>query len=186
MKKIVLLMFALVAMCANAQEINLDKKDENGRLIMCKQESMRSFSDKVLFDCALSRSQIYDEVYWQISLVVKQLYSISIPKGSRLLIKLKDDSIIELKSINDVEDRIGDAQVIGSSVISQYTVFPTYSVTEEQIAQISQGVKKIRVETSLQPIDKEFKKDKMGKIIEGQYKVISERAKTSNNFNEGF
>ena len=179
-------MFALVAMCANAQEINLDKTDENTRLIMCASESMRSFSDKVVFECALSRTEIYKRVEWQLSLTIKQLYPITINKGSRLLIKMNDDSVIELKTINEQSDEIGNSQVVGSSVISQYTVFPIYSVTEEQIAQISQGVKKIRVETSLEPIDKEFKKDKMGKIIEGQYKVISERAKTSNNFNEGF
>lgn len=186
MKKLFLCMFAMVAMCANAQEISLDKSDENTRLIMCASESMRSFSDKVIFECSLSRSELFNKVTWQISLTIKQLYPITINKDSRLLIKLKDDSIIELTSANDQSDEIGNSQLVGTSVITQYTIFPIYRVTEEQIAQISQGVKKIRVETSLDPIDKEFKKDKMGKIIEGQYKLIGERAKTSNNFREGF
>lgn len=112
--------------------------------------------------------------FYDLSIKAVQQNPITIPEGSELLIKLIDDSVIKLKTKIEYSDKIGEVKNIGGYVFTQYTVIPSYAITPEQIDLISKGVKKIRIKNLLEPIDKEFKKDKIGKVITKEYKIIQD------------
>lgn len=187
MKKLLLFVFiSLSSIFSFSQTIEIDKVTENGmRLLIGSKEPIRSLTDKYYIFVSLNASQYHDEVTYSLSLRVNANIPISVPRGSRLLIKLKNDSVMQLKTITEESDKIGKV-VTGAIIHRNYSVFPNFDVTPEQIEAISNGVKKIRLETSLDPIDKEFKKDKMGRIIKKEYALIQEALQKDKSFSDGF
>lgn len=190
MKKLVLFLLLIFPLVSNAQTIELDKVDEHGdRYIYCSFENLRSFSDKYIFSISLNASHPKDspeKVFYDIFLRTGANVPLAVPNGGRLLIKLKDDSIIELKTNTDFSDKIGKVQNAGTLVYTYYSITPIFSVTPEQIEQISKGVKKIRLETTTDPIDKEFKKDKIGKTIKVEYELLKQALQQNKSFSDGF
>ena len=114
------------------------------------------------------------------------LSPITVPKGGKLLIKLMDDSIIELSTIMEYAGTVRDVHNINGYVYSDYTIFPSFPLSTEQIDQISKGVKKIRLETTLDVVDKEFKKDKIGQIISVEYDLIKSALSQKKSFSDDF
>ena len=102
----------------------------------------------------------------------------------KLLIKLMDDGVISLDgqllgnlSKSDGGVVISKVYVASSHFISE-AKFP---ITKEQISQFSKGIKKLRLNTSPKYHEKEWKKDKIGKILYESYKKSS-----PNSFEDGF
>ncbi len=191
MRKLLLVMFTLVigSTYTYSQSIDMDKTDEHGdRYIYCSFESIRSMMDKYMFFVSLNAAQNgtnKEDVIYSIILRTNATAPLSVPKDGRLLIKLMDDSIIELKTEIEYSDNVGEVRT-GSIVYTAYSIFPSFVVTPEQIALISKGVKKIRLETTLDPIDKEYKKDKMGKIIKAEYNLINQALSQTKSFSDDF
>lgn len=116
------------------------------------------------------------------TLIYKLKYAYDFPCESKILLKLKDDSIIELTSIyrTSLKDYITQF-----NPKMQFTVFcrAQFPITEEQLKRCFKGIKKIRVEvltldeeTNLiakEHVDKDFKKDKIGKELEKWYDEIN-------------
>lgn len=188
MKKVLLaILFILSSAYTYAQKIDLDKVENGERFIICSLENVRSMSDKVVFSVGLSAAQNKDEkVFYSILLSATSTKPITVPKNGKLLIKLQDDSILELTTMIEYSDKIGKVNNVAGYVYTGYTVTPSFGVTPDQIDKIKQGVKKIRLETSLEAIDKEFKKDKIGKVIETEYNLIKGALATKKTFSEGF
>lgn len=67
--------------------------------------------------------------------------NITIPHGGKLLIRLKDDSIMELSNSNSLNTTIG-----------------SYPISEEQLLNMGRGITKMRVETEKKYQDFNFKK----------------------------
>lgn len=189
MKKLLLFVFtSLSSLFSFSQTIEIDKVNEKGdRYISGSLEPIRSLMDKYYFFVSLDAFQAKgdDEVTYSIVLRTNANAPISVPKGGRLLIKLKDDSVMELRTLIEYSDKIGEV-VTGAIVHTNYSVSPSFTVTPKQIDSISKGVKKIRLETSLDPIDKEFKKDKMGRIIKEEYDLIQKALQKDKSFSDGF
>lgn len=189
MKKLLLFVFiSLSSLFSFSQTIEIDKVNEKGdRYISGSLEPIRSLMDKYYFFVSLDAFQAKgdDEVTYSIVLRTNANSPISVPKGGRLLIKLEDDSVIELRTLIEYSDKIGEV-VTGAIVHTNYSVSPSFVVTPKQINKISEGVKKIRLETSLDPIDKVFKKDKMGRIIKEEYALIQEALQKDKSFSDGF
>lgn len=179
--------FIMCSMNTAAQKIDLDKVDNGERTIMCSHENVRSMKDKVVFSVALNAEQNKSgQVFYNFSLKATALSPITVPKGGKLLIKLMDDSIIELSTVMEYAGTVRDVHNVNGFVFSDYTIFPTFLVTEEQIDKISKGVKKIRLETTMEPADKEFKKDKIGNIVSAEYELIKKALLQKKSFNDGF
>ncbi len=189
MKKLVLLaVLILSSIFSFAQTIETDKINEKGdRLIAGSLEPIRSFTDKHYFFVALYAFQAKgdDEASYSIILQTNSTTPISVPQGGRLLIRLQDDSVMELRTLIEYTDKVGKV-ITGAIVHTNYSIQPSFDVTPEQIDKISKGVKKIRLETSLDPIDKEFKKDKMGRVIKEEYALIQEALQKEKSFSDGF
>lgn len=189
MKKLLLFVFtSLSSLFSFSQTIEIDKVDEKGdRYISGSLEPIRSFTDKHYFFVSLDAFQAKgdEEASYSIILRTNSTSPISVPKGGRLLIRLQDDSVMELKTLIEYTDKVGEV-ITGAIVHTNYSVSPSFIVTPEQIDAISKGVKKIRLETSLDPIDKEFKKDKMGRVIKEEYALIQKALQKDKSFSDGF
>lgn len=191
MKKITFLLVVLfVTLNGYAQKIESDKFDDKGyRYIYCSLESIRSMMDKYVFFVSLNAVQSKndtEDITYDIFLRTNANVPLTVPKGGRLLIKLQNDSVIELKTDIEFSDKIGKVQHSNSLVYTNYSITPIFTVSTDQIEKISMGVKKIRLETSLDPIDKEFKKDKMGKILSTEYDLIKSALLKEKSFSDDF
>lgn len=175
-------------MSALSQEIEYDKILNGERSIMCKYENVRSMKDKTVFSVALSAEQNTEkDLSYFFSLKTTSNTPITVPQGGRLLLKLDDDSIIELKTLTKYAGTVRDVHNINGYVFSDYTIFPSFPINEVQINKLAKGVKKIRLETTDGYRDKEFKKDKIGIAIKGQYGLLQNQLKkASNDIKEGF
>lgn len=188
MKKI-LLFTTIISLSSSvfAQKIELDKIDNGERTIMCSHENVRSMKDKVVFSVALGANQNKSgETIYNLSLKTTASSPITVPKSGKLLIKLMDDSIIELSTLMEYAGTVRDVHNINGYVFSDYTIYPAFILTTEQIEVIKNGVKKIRLETTTGNIDKDFKKDKIGPIISAEYKLLNEALATKKSFSEDF
>lgn len=188
--KQLLLLLALLPFYASAQKVELDKVDEHGdRYIYCSFESARSLSDKFVFFASLNavaKKSDSDDVIYTLFLRTNANVPLSVPKGGRLLIKLQDDSTIELKTDIEYSDKVGEVRSSQLMVYTNYSITPMFTLTKEQIEMISKGVNKIRLETITGPIDKAYKKDKIGKIVKAEYRLINEALKENKSFNDDF
>ena len=101
----------------------------------------------------------------------KNIYAYAFPCESKILLKLKDESILELTSIYHSDITIPTETTYWS--VSSRARFP---ITEEQLKKCFKGIKKIRVEVITldeesniivkKHVDKDFKKDKLGKNLD--------------------
>lgn len=179
MKKLFLsIILCLTSLLTFAQEIEYDKSANGERSIMCKYESVRSMKDKTVFSVALSAEQNKENITsYFLSLKTTSGTPITVPEGGKLLIKLKDDSVIELKTLMEYAGTVREVHNVNGFVFHDYTIFPAFPINDTQIEKISGGVKKIRLETVDGNRDKEFKKDKIGTVIEAQYELIQTKFK---------
>ena len=187
MKNILLIICFLCGINSFAQEIEYDKTENGERSIMCKYENIRSMKDKTVFSVALMVEQDKEKnVFYFLSLKTTSNTPITVDKGGSLLIKLNDDSILELHTMMEYAGTVGDVHNINGFVYSDYTIHPAFAINEEQIKQMFDGVKKIRLVTTTDYRDKEFKKDKIGVAIKAQYELIQEKLKETTSITDGF
>ena len=102
----------------------------------------------------------------------------------KLLIKLMDDEVIPLDGqlLGNMSKSDGGVVVSGIYVASNHFISEAkFPISKEQISQFSKGIKKLRLNTSPKYHEKEWKKDKIGKILYESYKKSS-----PNSFEDGF
>lgn len=102
----------------------------------------------------------------------------------KLLIKLMNNEIISLDGqlIGNMSKSDGGVIVSGIYVASNHFISEAkFPVSKEQISLFSKGIRKLRLNTSPKYHEKEWKKDKIGKILYESYKKCS-----SNSFEDGF
>ena len=94
----------------------------------------------------------------------------------KLLIKLMDDEVISLDGqlLGNMSKSNGGVVVSGIYVASNHFISEAkFPITKDQINLFSKGIKKLRLNTSPKYHEKEWKKDKIGKIIYESYKKSS-------------
>lgn len=102
----------------------------------------------------------------------------------KLLIKLMDDEVISLdgQPLGSLSKSDGGVVVSGYYVASNNFISEAkFLISKEQINLFSKGIKKLRLNTSPKYHEKEWKKDKIGKILYDSYIKSS-----SNSFEDGF
>lgn len=188
MKKLLLLILA-VSLFNNSfsQKIVVDKVNEHGeRFIFCSEKFVTTLRDMTKISVSLSAAkQANDVPLYSILVQIIQGYPFSIPKESRFLIKLTDDSVIELKSKEECSSKLKIDNLNGL-VIKSYKVNPSFYITKEQLLKVFSGVKKVRFETSLDNIDKEFNKDKIGIFLKKEFDLINETLGKEKDFSSDF
>lgn len=69
----------------------------------------------------------------------------SLPEGSKMFVKLDDDSIIELQTISGIEEYENESETMPQTHSDYYYIYPTYMATPEQINQmIEHKIVKVR------------------------------------------
>lgn len=110
--------------------------------------------------------------------------SIKMSDSPKLLLRLMDDTVLSLDgymlgSANKSEGAI----LIGYTAVAvnHYVTEAKFPISKEQVESLSKGVKKLRLNTSPNFHEKEWRKDKIGKKLYKKYKESS-----SNSFEDGF
>jgi hypothetical protein len=102
----------------------------------------------------------------------------------KLLLKLFDDSIIELagKNLSEVTKNEG-GYVVSGVMFSEniYIADVNFPITKDQMESLKKGVKKIRINSSPKYREKEWENDKIGKKLYKDYEKSS-----SNSFQDNF
>lgn len=109
---------------------------------------------------------------------INRKYAFAFPAHSKMLLKLEDDSIIELTAIYN-------KNITNPSEEKNFEAY--FPVSNDQLNQIFSGIKKLRVEIMVLDKDTEtivkdykdvdFKKDKMGKQIQEWYDEVNKEYK---------
>lgn len=193
MKRILLFLIVFIPLLGFSKttpQIVFDKVNSDGsRLIGCSNFPLNKFTDKYKTWISLSVIQIDDSVNYYISLKITASSPLHIKSNSSALIKLSTDKVIHLKTDFDYSDDIGEYQNMAN--ISIYTVNSMYPVSENLIQEITKyGIKKIRIETNLENIDKELNNNKLKELaifLEEEYQLLQNAIITKeNNIMEGF
>ena len=186
MKKLLLLLLLLSNISIYAQKVDIDKVADNSRYISCSLALARDMTAINVLSFGLSAIQTENTTTYLLRMKITSLNPISVPDNAKLLIKCKDDAVIELNALGEDNAYVRDVHIIGNIVISDYSAYPIYPVTKEQIQQMCTGIEKVRIETSGNAIDKVYKKDKAGKIIIAEYNLITEALAFKKTFSDGF
>lgn len=177
-------------------KIETDKQHEEGyRFISTKSVSFADTGVRSLVYpkiCSLEKYIWTDKVSYTLTFDITRYAETHISKGSKLLLKLDDGSVIELKlelSKNHKEVR---NKVHASSTGLYYTCYPSYVLSETQLLKItSQEVVKIRmeVETGEGYVDVSTDNTKglyFSDTLRECYDAIAEKEKQSNGLYDGF
>ena len=193
MKKIVLfLMLSIIPAFAFCLEpkIEFDKIDSDGyRMIGCNTIYVGKWTDKINVNLSISCIQMKENPNYQFSMRIVSYAPISVKNGGILLLRFGNDSIAQLAASIEYSDEIGKYD--SYTKLRNFTIYPAYDISEELIKTIARyGIKKIRIETNLENIDRDLNMKKLkevAKFLGGQYNLIQETLKNKgNDIMEGF
>lgn len=185
MRKILSIMFCLFISINIFSQIEIDKAELDGtRFIVSKRKSVYSLRMKGAdVGLAYIRTSLGDESY-QIDLYLDE-GKMGFDIGRRLLIKLKDDTVIELK--NCVEIGPGDYKYEEIMFAPHYYTNPMYIVSLEDLQKIINGeVVKIRIENNIEFFDRNIQWNKFSKALKKAFDAINSRKTVKNDVYEGF
>lgn len=129
-----------------------------------------------------------NRVEWSLNVDFPDVKPFRIPLGGGILIKLSDNSVIELKQTLPTDET---TDVVGTyndmARIRTYTMHGSYAITEAQIVQIAEkGVVKIRVERDTDTFDVNYKKNKVGDAVAAAYEAVKIAAAGNSDLRSGF
>lgn len=199
MKKPLILFILLLSMLATsitgmAQVISYDKTRDGIRLVATEETICRSMTDRLVLAVSLIAyvDEESNDTTFSIGTHITGSTPLEVSKNAPMLIKLMDDTVIELKAVIGDKETVRDIIVVNNFVTHSYDINPSFEVTPEQIkAIIKTGVKKIRIDVSPEMYDKEFKKDKVGSVLRMKWAALKETLKkkgpaTGDSFRDGF
>lgn len=183
--------FLLLTLCLNipvfGQTILKDEVNSKGeRIIVTSMEVARDFKDKEVFSVGLSALQVDDFEQFFLCIKVASFDPYKIKSGAVLLIKTTNDEVLTLNAFSDYDASVREIHDINNYVFSDYSTIAMYPITKEQIAALSQGVLKIRQETFGGTHNKEYKKDKMGFLVQKDFELVSSALSNKKDIYDGF
>lgn len=149
----------------SAQKLIIDKIDANGSRTM--QTSYSKLYTKMMTGASVSLCCFVKESDTTFMLKLRlSEYGKSMALGRKLLIKLRDNTIITLDNVNDIGPY--DYTRVGGEL----QTFPTYPITKEELLKIIDGdVIKIRIETDVDLIDRDIR-GTMSDALREAYELI--------------
>lgn len=187
MKRSVVTFFCFfVALCGFAQ-VSVDKVEPDGSRILLTKD-FRMYDFKLIF-CgfgSLSFTKMPDGRDMYCIFLTLNEGEMTIDKGRKLLLKFKDETVMELENVKDIE--LIDNKLEHSRTTSYYLVSPQYPVTKEQLEKIMKNeVIKLRIENDVEFLDRTIKKNRFSQGIKKAYEDIHNKVKSTNNsLYEGF
>lgn len=111
---------------------------------------------------------------------------LTVNKDSPIMIKLGDDSIINLKSLYESRDIVGNMHQLTYSSYKTYYINVFASIDEETIYQLKKGFKKIRFEVNSNIYDVIQDKDNISQFIIDSYNLVKNKLITKRDFKDNF
>ena len=166
-----------------------DMVKDDFRIVTMQTENVRNFTDRVVFYAGLGASTMnfekeigIDTIHYSLHIEASVPYDYEIPENGKLLLRLFDGTVIELRN---GPTSYASLEFFGN--IRQYKAMGVYDLSESQVkAIIDNGVTKLRMETNTTPIDNEWKKDKIGKVLGNQYPQIKAAISQPKSFDSDF
>ncbi len=184
MKRIFLIAF-LYAMCtiSYAQGIFADEVTSEGvRLITGDPVHVSDLTDDVELLVSLCYSGSEEVSTYAIAITPSFKSEFSVKKGMRLLLKNKDDKVVELRAMDDAYYLV--KAVDAFQFIYYLNAF--YEVSEETLSQLCGGIIKMRFEYDRGVFDKEWKEDKMGEVLKKEFAEIKRKIRIEKDFYSDF
>lgn len=176
-----IVIFLTSSLVANAQVISVDKTRDGIRTVATEEAICRSMTDKLVLAvslCAFVNEEKHDTIY-TIRTHITSSNPLEVTEKSPMLIRLMDDTVMELSALVGDKEMVRDVIVVNNYVTHTYDISPLFKATPEQITAISKvGVKKIRIDVSPEMYDKEFKKDKIGSTIRMKWAALKATAQS--------
>lgn len=186
MKHLLLTLLCLCALLtASAQKILSDDTANGTRSIITSKENVKSGTDKIVLYVGLSYMDPGNTPSYFLSLKLSAMKHMAVAKDSRILLKDAAGNVIELTTPQGSYG--ADTRNVGG--YNLYEINVDYPMALEQLQQLAQGVTKVRIELDNDdPFDKEYKKDKIGKVLTNGLSLITGALSTDNkaSFTEGF
>ena len=195
MKKIIVLIITVLSLSSlsYSQNVRVDKYDveDSTRVVLSYWKNFYTeWSTAASFSVgyAVNKNGLY---LWQLDVCLNE-GKIQISKGRKMLLKFDDDSILELE--NSTEIGPGDYKYDVSKYGTTYYVYPSYSITEEQIQKIISGnVIKVRIEHEVGFVDREIKgvkkkspKSRFSEGMEQLYTDVKAASQQTKNIRDNF
>lgn len=177
-------------MAKSTPEITSDKINSDGsRFINCSNIFVGKWTDRTTTHLSISVIQFNDSAEYYLTVKVSLLVSVSINKGSVLALRFGDGDVIQLYTCIDYSDNFGRYDRYSGYVI--YTTYPAYKVDERILEKIARfGIRKFRVETSYDNIDRELDNDKLKEVaifLGKEYQLLKDAVQNKeNDILEGF
>lgn len=184
MKKIVLLA-VIFAMCSvsYAQGIFADEVTSEGvRFITGDPVHVSDLADDVELLVNLCYFGSEETSTYGIAITPALKSAFCVKKGMRLLLKNKDNRVVELRAMSDAYSSV--KAVDAFQYIYYLNAF--YEVTEETLSQLSDGIIKMRLEYDSGVYDKEWMVDKMGEVLKKELAEIKRKIRIDKDFYSDF
>ena len=184
MKRIFLIVF-LYAMCSvsYAQGIFADEVTNDGvRIITGDPVNVSDITDDVELFVSLCYSGPEDVPTYGIAIVPAFKSEFCVKKGMRLLLKDKDNKVVELRAMGDAYSYVKTVDAFHSI----YCLNAFYEVTEKTLSQLCGGIIKMRLEYDKGVFDKEWKEDKMGEVLKKELAEIKHKVSIEKDFYSDF
>lgn len=186
MKQIILTLLCLLAMLpAQAQKILSDDITNGTRSIITSKENVKSGNDKIVVYAGLSYMQSGGTPTYFLSLKLSAMKHMAISRNGRIMLKDADGNVITLTTPQGSYG--ADTRNVGG--FNLYEINVDYPISYEQLQQLANGVTKVRIELDNdEPFDKDYKKDKIGKVIATDLSLIAGTLGTNKkaSFSDGF
>lgn len=184
MKKIFLILFfTLFTICSNAQKIEVDRMEDDGRRqLMCSEKKEKL--DGIEYRFTLKAFEKYGHIDWCL-LVSSFSY---IPENVKILIKLGNDKVLNLivnnRTIGDItmpsySYLIGNVAYTSPQRTADYYT-ALFELSEDELKDIEEyGIIKVRISSRNSYNEKSWRKDKLGKFLVKSWQKMAERFATT-------
>lgn len=186
MKQIIFtLLCMIITTSAYAQKILSDDTTNGTRSIITSKENVKSGNDRIVVYAGVNLMQSGDTPTYFLSLKLSAMKHMVISKDGRIMLKDSEGNVVTLTTLRGSYG--ADTRNVGG--FNLYEINVDYPVTYEQLQQLAKGVTKVRIELDNdEPFDKEYKKDKIGKVLTADLSLIAGALGTDKkaSFSEGF
>ena len=188
MKKIFsFVLFCLFTVSSFSQQVYIDKMlNENIRYVETSNICYRKFTDTHIWNYGLSCYANDTIKSFVLCININSSSKINIKENGILLIKTFTNDVIELKTSSSDFDKItlgyqynkplvGNIGTISENIIAKNIAY--FSISEDNLILLKNGISKVRLETTSDYVEYEYKKDKIGSPLFNSFNIINETLK---------
>lgn len=162
MKRIALLLFAMVAMCANAQEIIQDETSSRGaRTIVCSNEIASIGKNEISIGLSFTRAKDFD--MYSLNIGVKRNRLIHVVEGGKITFIQEDGTKIILKNFFDETSYSFDG-IHSANLVCE--------ITSTQLGLLMAGAKSIQIQTTTGLMEEPLNQDRLIKNLLMEFDLI--------------